>query len=389
MRIAFAGDRLISVEILKYLLNQKVKPMVLLLPESNQASHSEELKKLCNYLDAKHILKGNSFKTKKGVQILKRLNLDYLISVHFPYIYPENVLEIFDHGALNLHPAYLPFNRGWHTPSWTIIGKVPCGATLHFMEKSLDTGDIVYQEKMKVLPDDTANSLYQRILNLELKVFKKAWPDLASFAHKRKKQLKRGTLHKKKDLVTIQEIKLEEKFKAKELIDRLRALTTNDIKEASYFKKGGEKYRITIDIFKDKKNKFLARFKNWQKPMFDDKNMTKWNWMCQYHENLSIKENTDIGAFTYINAKNGVIIEENVQIGSHCAIYSENTIDNTSGKVLIKKGAKVGSHTVILPGVTIGKNAIVGAQSLVKKDVANGAIVAGVTAKPLKKIKLK
>jgi len=128
----------------------------------------------------------------------------------------------------------------------------------------------------------------------------------------------------------------------------------------------------------------MTRFKNWQRPKFDDQNMTKWNWMCSYHENLEIGEQTDIGAFTYINAKHGVEIGENVQIGSHCAIYSDNTIDGTSSKVVINKGAKIGSHTVILPGVTIGEGAIVGAKSLVKKDIPAGSVVVGVTAKPLK-----
>ena len=129
----------------------------------------------------------------------------------------------------------------------------------------------------------------------------------------------------------------------------------------------------------------MIRFKNWQKPSFDKKNMTEWNWMCSHYENLEIGENSDIGAFSYINAKQGVVIEEEVQIGSHCAIYSENTIDETSGKVVIKKGAKIGSHTVILPGVTIGEKAVVGAHSLVKKDIPAKSIVVGIPAKPLKK----
>jgi len=129
----------------------------------------------------------------------------------------------------------------------------------------------------------------------------------------------------------------------------------------------------------------MSRFTDWQKPSFDDKNMTEWNWMCQHHQNLEVGKNSDVGAFTYINAKHGVIIEEDVQIGSHCAIYSENTIDETKGKVVIKKGSRIGSHTVILPKVTIGENAVVGAKSLVKKDVADGERVAGITAKPMKK----
>jgi acetyltransferase-like isoleucine patch superfamily enzyme len=134
-----------------------------------------------------------------------------------------------------------------------------------------------------------------------------------------------------------------------------------------------------------KKDEVMSRFNNWQKPEFDKNNMTKWSWMCSYHENLEIGEQTDIGAFTYINAKHKVEIGEKVQIGAHCAIYSDNTIDNTSGKVVIKKGAKIGSHSVILPGVTVGELAVIGAHSLVKKDVPTKKIYVGVPAKELKR----
>lgn len=128
----------------------------------------------------------------------------------------------------------------------------------------------------------------------------------------------------------------------------------------------------------------MSRFTNWQRPQFDDNGMTKWQWMCQYHKNLILGESTDIGAFTYINARFGVLIENDVQIGSHCSIYSHNTIDNTKGKVIIKQGARIGSHTVILPGVIIGKNALIGAHSLVKENVKDNALMAGVPVKDIK-----
>tara|TARA_B100000315_G_C14473925_1_gene539694 strand:- start:66 stop:461 length:396 start_codon:yes stop_codon:yes gene_type:complete len=122
------------------------------------------------------------------------------------------------------------------------------------------------------------------------------------------------------------------------------------------------------------------RFKDWKYPKFDKKGTTRWNWMCQYHENLRLGKNTDIGAFTYINAKHGVEIQEDVQLGSHCSIYSWSTIDNKEGKVTIKRNARVGSHSLIMPGVTVGENAVVGAFSFVNKDVPDDTVVTGVPA---------
>ncbi|MBU1322474.1 acyltransferase [Patescibacteria group bacterium] len=128
----------------------------------------------------------------------------------------------------------------------------------------------------------------------------------------------------------------------------------------------------------------MTRFSAWKQPTFNRQNLTQWNWMCQHRKNFKLGKNSDIGAFTYINARFGVEIEADVQIGSHCSIYSHNTIDNTKGKVIIKQGAKIGSHTVILPGVLIGKNALIGAHSLVKNDVKDNAVMAGVPVKEIK-----
>ena len=129
------------------------------------------------------------------------------------------------------------------------------------------------------------------------------------------------------------------------------------------------------------------KFKTWIHPEFDKDGLTKWYWMCQHHENLLLGKNTDIGAFTYINAKHGVEIQENVQIGSHCSIYSLSTIDDKKGKVVIKKNAKVGSHSVIMPNVTIGENAVIGALSFVNKDVPNTVVAFGSPIKIIRDLK--
>ncbi len=129
-----------------------------------------------------------------------------------------------------------------------------------------------------------------------------------------------------------------------------------------------------------------TRFSDWEYPEIEEGKLTKYNWVVQHVNNFKLGYKTDIGAFTYINAKYGVIIENYVQIGSHCSIYSISTIDNEAGKVWLKSNCKVGSHSVIMPGVTIGENSIVGAFSLVNQDVPDNVIAVGVPAKIIKKI---
>jgi len=129
------------------------------------------------------------------------------------------------------------------------------------------------------------------------------------------------------------------------------------------------------------------RFKNWKYPEIIEGKLTKYNWLVQNKEGLKLGYKTDIGAFTYINAKFGVEIQDNVQIGSHCSIYSVSTIDNKKGKVIIKKNARIGAHSVILPNVTIGNNTIIGAHSLVTKSIPGNVVAYGVPIRIIGKIR--
>lgn len=128
------------------------------------------------------------------------------------------------------------------------------------------------------------------------------------------------------------------------------------------------------------------RFKDWKHPDIEEGELTKYNWVVQHKGKFKLGYETDIGAFTYINAKNGVVIEDYVQLGSHCSIYSVSTIDDKEGEVILKKNCRVGSHSVVMPGVTIGENSIIGAFSFVNKDIPANAIAVGVPAKVIRRI---
>lgn len=123
------------------------------------------------------------------------------------------------------------------------------------------------------------------------------------------------------------------------------------------------------------------RFSDWQYPEVKEGEPTRYHWVVQHVHNFRLGFKTDIGAFTYINAKHGVIIEDHVQIGSHCSIYSASTIDEKNGEVRLRRNCRIGSHSVVMPGVTIGENTIVGACSLVMSDIPDNVVAHGVPAK--------
>ncbi len=130
----------------------------------------------------------------------------------------------------------------------------------------------------------------------------------------------------------------------------------------------------------------MKRFSEWEYPLIEEGKPTKYNWLVQNVKGLKLGYMTDIGAFTYINAKNGVIIEDHVQIGSHCSIYSVSTIDNKNGLVLLKNNSRIGSHSVIMPGITVGVNSIIGAHSFVNCNVPDNVVAAGAPIRIIRKL---
>lgn len=126
------------------------------------------------------------------------------------------------------------------------------------------------------------------------------------------------------------------------------------------------------------------RFEDWRFPEIEEGVPTRYNWIVQNLQNFQLGYKTDIGAYTYINARYGVIVEDHVQIGSHCSIYSVSTIDDKHGAVRLKKNCRIGSHTVVMPGVTIGENSIVGACSFVNSDIPDDVVAFGVPARVIR-----
>jgi methionyl-tRNA formyltransferase len=248
MKYAFAGDRNISCKILKFLKSKGHKPLALIVSEGVNATHDQDLIDIAE-LDMSLVFSGNSFKEPNSIEKLKNLELDYIFGIHFPYIIPQEILSIPKVGFLNLHPGFLPYNKGWHTPSWAILDNTPFGATLHFMTEALDEGDIIHQKQIEVLPQDTAHSLYHRVLKLEEEVFYEAYENLKSLQPNRIPQVNKGTSHVKRDLHKIQEIDLSLNHKAGDLFDKLRALTTNNPSEAAFIIKNGKRIGIQLRLF--------------------------------------------------------------------------------------------------------------------------------------------
>lgn len=103
-------------------------------------------------------------------------------------------------------------------------------------------------------------------------------------------------------------------------------------------------------------------------------------------EGVYIGNNCKIRPFVFIPT--GVTIEDDVFVGPNVS-FTNDKYPRVKGEwdallTRIRKGASIGANSVILPGITIGENALVGAGSVVTKNVPNNAIVAGNPARIIK-----
>ena len=110
---------------------------------------------------------------------------------------------------------------------------------------------------------------------------------------------------------------------------------------------------------------------------------------------ISIGDGTKIGCNTIMNAGENIFIERNCLIGAYCNINSSDHIAEGKKDVTelgykhspieIGRGVWIGTNVVILPGVKVGKGSIVGASSVVTKNISNFSISVGIPSKTIKK----
>jgi methionyl-tRNA formyltransferase len=111
-----------------------------------------------------NVIQPSSVKSEKFLDQLKRFRPDFLVVIAFGHILPENILKLPKFGAINVHASLLPKYRGPAPIQWAIInGEHQTGVTTMFMEKGMDTGDILLAQKEPILPEDTAATLHDRL----------------------------------------------------------------------------------------------------------------------------------------------------------------------------------------------------------------------------------
>jgi len=172
---------------------------------------------------------------------------DIVFSVHCKQIFPEKLVSMVK--CINIHPGYNPINRGWYPQVFAIIHDYPIGATIHEIDSELDHGPIIDRALVEKDIWDTSLSLYNKVVNLEIELVKKNIVSILSDSYATIEPETEGKLHLKKDFNELCEITLAETQTVGETINKLRALSHGDYKNAFFIDPTtGKKVFVNIEL---------------------------------------------------------------------------------------------------------------------------------------------
>jgi len=166
MRIIFIGNVIFSKAILERLIELKAD-IVGVITKKESALNAD-------FVDLSDISKRHAIpcsyavdiNSKENVEWIKKLNPDILFCFGFSHILKNQILEIAPMGVVGFHPAMLPQNRARHPIIWALIlGLDKTASTFFFMDGGIDSGDILNQIEVKIDYEDSAHSLYDKIIN--------------------------------------------------------------------------------------------------------------------------------------------------------------------------------------------------------------------------------
>ena len=172
----FASGSGTNVEnITKYFKNNSDIEITLVLSNKPDAYVLERAKKL----GVKSVVfnRDQFYNTNNVLSILKKENIDFIVLAGFLWLIPDNLLQAYPQKIINIHPALLPKygGKGMYGNKVHIAvvdnNEKESGITIHYVNEKYDEGDIIFQAKCEVLPNDTPDDVASKVHNLEYKHF--------------------------------------------------------------------------------------------------------------------------------------------------------------------------------------------------------------------------
>jgi len=189
-----------------------------------------------------------SLKVKDEVDFLIN-EYDIILSLHCKQIFPERLVK--NVKCINIHPGLNPNNRGWYPQVFSIINSLPCGVTIHEIDEYLDHGPIICQREVKIETWDTSLTAHNKILDTEIDLLSE---NIVNILNEKYETFvsEEGNVNLKKDFDMLCEINLDNVDTFKNHINKLRALTHGNYKNAYFIDEHGNKVYLKLELEQNK-----------------------------------------------------------------------------------------------------------------------------------------
>ena len=247
MNIAVFAYGSIGLSLVEFVVSQK-RPIVFICVKKEDP-YNKVIKTICTNYNIS-TLEVDNINDKIVEKSLNRQKIDLGFLLWWPDIVKEKTIKIVKKGFVNLHPSFLPFNRGMHPYYWSIVENTPAGVSIHFIDKNIDAGGIICQKIINTDITTTGEKLYEEAKKEIIHLFKENFHSIVdNKINVEKVKIADGTFHLKKELDEHSCIDLNKTYKAIDLINIIRARSFAK-SDSSFFYHEGTKYCINIEIDK-------------------------------------------------------------------------------------------------------------------------------------------
>lgn len=243
MKIIFLGSSELSVISLRALVEKghEILAVVCQPDKPNARGNKIEISEVKKYAISKNIpvFQFNKIRNE-GVEILKSLKPELLVVVYYGQILSQEIIDLGSEGIINLHPSLLPKYRG---PSPVISpvlnGEKFTGVTVMRIEKDVDSGDIILQEKTPISDSESAGELHERLTKKGSEMLLEAIEQIKNNKTKERKQdhSEASFTH----MFTKEDAKINFDKAAEQVANQIRAFNPNPV---AYFNYKDEKIKV-------------------------------------------------------------------------------------------------------------------------------------------------
>lgn len=167
-------------------------------------------------------------KLRNDFEFIKELNPDMIITCAYGQILSEEILNIPKLGCFNLHGSLLPKYRGGAPIHYALLnGDEKTGITLMYMDKGMDSGDMIAKEEIKIEDNDNIESLTNKLSIIASNMIIKYLPNLIDGTNNREKQDNSKVTFS--PIITREDEHLDFNLTAKEIYNRYRMLSPNPL----------------------------------------------------------------------------------------------------------------------------------------------------------------